>query len=334
GGLRLPPGAAPHDESCGDVETYRGRVAGVLEGEAAGPSTQLRIRSQGCADARICYPPQTRTVEVRLPARAGTAPAADAGFAALGQALGGGGAGAAPRLAGSDALPLPEAQAFGFEAIAGDGNTLLMRFTPAPGYYLYRDRSSFRVEGDGVRAGAPRWPRGVDHHDAHFGDVVVYFEPVDVPLPLRRSRPGAGEVVLTATFQGCQDEGICYPPMTRRVRVALPAGAVDAAPAGTAGALPGMPGDAGPDAGPDPAATGEGAASDLPPAPARAPASAAPPGPSRDAAADNDVRSTPPAARGGLALALLLALGGGLLLNVMPCVPPILSLQVPGLAQG
>src|SRR5690606_24841735 len=225
-----------------------------------------------------------------------------------------------------------EAQAFGFEAIAGDGNTLLMRFTPAPGYYLYRDRSSFRVEGDGVRAGAPRWPRGVDHHDAHFGDVVVYFEPVDVPLPLRRSRPGAGEVVLTATFQGCQDEGICYPPMTRRVRVALPAGAVDAAPAGTAGALPGMPGearpDAGPDAGPDPAATGEGAATDLPPAPARAPASAAPPGPSRDAAADNDVRSTPPAARGGLALALLLALGGGLLLNVMPCVLPILSLKV------
>src|SRR5690606_19287700 len=293
-----------------------------------GPSTQLRIRYQGCADAGICYPPQTRTVEVRLPARAGTAPAADAGFAALGQALGGGGAGAAPRLAGSDALPLPEAQAFGFEAIAGDGNTLLMRFTPAPGYYLYRDRSSFRVEGDGVRAGAPRWPRG----GADSGAVVADSEPVEVRLPRRRGRPGAGGVVLTATFQGGEDEGICYPPMTRRVRVALPAGAVDAAPAGTAGALPGMPGDArpdaGPDAGPDPAATGEGAATDLPPAPARAPASAAPPGPSRDAAADNDVRSTPPAARGGLALALLLALGGGLLLNVMPCVLPILSLKV------
>src|SRR3546814_890495 len=34
----------------------------------------------------------------------------------------------------------------------------------------------------------------------------------------------AQAVTLTATFQGCQDEGICYPPMTRTVRIALPAG--------------------------------------------------------------------------------------------------------------
>src|SRR5690606_24376093 len=54
-----------------------------------------------------------------------------------------------------------------------------------------------------------------------------------------------------------------------------------------------------------------------------------------DATADNAARSVPPAAAGGgLALALLLALAGGVLLNVMPCVLPILSLKVLGLAQG
>src|SRR5690606_7247203 len=98
---------------------------------------------------------------------------------------------------------LPEDQAFAFEAIAADGNTVLMRFTPAPGYYLYRDRNSFRIEGaDGIAAGTPRWPKGVAHHDEHFGDVTVYFDQVEVELPLRRTVPGAVEAVLVATFQG------------------------------------------------------------------------------------------------------------------------------------
>src|SRR5690606_2488290 len=101
------------------------------------------------------------------------------------------------------ALPLPPEQAFGFEAIADGGDHLLLRFTPAPGYYLYRDRSSFEVRGDGFAAGAPQWPAGTDHHDEHFGSVVVYFDRIDVPLPLRRRHGDAGTVALTATFQGC-----------------------------------------------------------------------------------------------------------------------------------
>ncbi|NLA67679.1 MAG: cytochrome C biogenesis protein, partial [Gammaproteobacteria bacterium] len=80
------------------------------------------------------------------------------------------------------------------------------------------------------------------------------------------------------------------------------------------------------------AATGEtGAAVATVPSPELHGSGAAP----ADAGGDNAMRSPPPAtARGGLALALLLALAGGVLLNVMPCVLPILSLKVLGLAQG
>ena len=368
-GLRLPPGTRHTDEFFGEVETYRGQVAGVLRGTASAASTRLRIRYQGCADIGICYPPQTRTVTVALPAAtaapAGPAPARpDAGFSALGQALGQGpaaGAGGATALPGAgNTLPLPEAQAFGFEAISGDGDTILMRFTPAPGYYLYRDRSSFRLDAEGIQAGRPRWPRGTEHHDEYFGNVVVYFDQIDVPLPLRRSHGEPREGVLTATFQGCQDEGICYPPMTRSVRVALPGGTATAA-TDAAGTLAGSAGDS--DAGADtrsapgasPAATDASTAGDIAGAAAvdgtgadmadaADPAVTAngegtlgdnTPGDSTvDASADNAARSRPPAARGGLALALLLALAGGVILNVMPCVLPILSLKVLGLAQG
>ncbi|WP_243708022.1 protein-disulfide reductase DsbD family protein [Luteimonas arsenica] len=362
GGLQLPDGKRHTDEFFGEVETYRDRVRAVLPGTAAGARTELKIRYQGCADLGICYPPQTRTVAVTLPAAASATAAAtpDTGFAALGQALGAGPAGrgnlALP--GGSQALPLPEEQAFAFEAIAGDGNTVLMRFTPAPGYYLYRDRSSFSLEAEGIQAGAPRWPRGVQHRDEHFGEVVVYFDQVDVPLPLRRSHGEPREATLTATFQGCQDEGICYPPMTRRVRVSLPSGTIATAAPEAAATTEARPGD-GARAEDDATASATtadeatGQREDVAAALSRIAGSTGATADSREdddraaddladrasaadaAAADNAARSTPPTATtGGLALALLLALAGGILLNVMPCVLPILSLKVLGLAQG
>ena len=45
------------------------------------------------------------------------------------------------------------------DAIADGGNRILVRMQPAPGYYLYRDRTSLKLEGStGVLADKPRWP--------------------------------------------------------------------------------------------------------------------------------------------------------------------------------
>ncbi|TDK22714.1 cytochrome C biogenesis protein [Luteimonas aestuarii] len=349
--LQLPPGTPYTDEFFGDVETYRARLTATLPGtaEAAASTVRLQVRYQGCADLGVCYPPQTRTLQVRLPAAA--AASGDTGFAALGRTLSGGSA--ASSLLGvradgtADALPLPPERAFVFEAIPGDGNTVLMRFTPAKGYYLYRDRNSFRLEGmAGISAGTPRWPRGVAHHDDHFGDVTVYFDAVDVPLPVRRSVAEAADVTLTATFQGCQAEGICYPPMTRSVRLSLPPGRVEtpddvaaarAAEAASTAVEPMLPlAEVPTTASADASAAGDTAA-------ARPDGTtiAASPGVESDpdASADNAVRTAAPSLAatfpaGGLFGALLLALLGGLLLNLMPCVLPILSLKALGLAQS
>ncbi|MCD9027126.1 thioredoxin family protein [Luteimonas sp. BDR2-5] len=351
GTLQLPDGRRHVDEFFGEVETWRGRLVATLPGQATADarSVALEVKYQGCADAGICYPPQTRTLQVALPdATAAAAPAADTGdggFAALGRTLSGAAPGAAPSLAGIGSA-LPAEQAFAFEAIAGDGDTLLLRFTPARGYYLYRDRNSVRVEGaDGIRAGRPRWPAGTAHHDEHFGAVTVYFDQVDVPLPLVRTRADAAEVTVVATFQGCQADGICYPPMTRSVRVAVPAGRVQSV-AEAAVAIAG--GDAGPPAaGPDPTADamaddGDGSGDRATAAaPAAGTADAAPAdvggASAASAADDNAARTRPPATPvrgGGLFAALGLALLGGLVLNLMPCVLPILSLKVLGLAQS
>ncbi len=221
GELQLPHGERHHDEFFGDVETFRGSLLAVQPGVASAGTARvtLKVKYQGCADLGVCYPPQTRTLTVALPpvAAAPVATGLPGTTTRAGLRL--------PGLAPTGlAEPLPEAQAFGFEAIVGDAGTVLMRFTPAPGYYLYRDRSSFRIEGAaGIAAGKPRWPAGVQHRDEHFGDVVVYFDQVDVPLPLQRKAGPATDARVVATFQGCQTDGICYPPMTRTVALSLPA---------------------------------------------------------------------------------------------------------------
>src|SRR5690606_16939123 len=166
----------------------------------------------------------------------------DASFAALAQSLvKPRAAGPADAAAGRNAPPLPPEQAFGFDAIADGGNALLLRFTPAPGYYLYRDNTTLRLAADGIALDKPRWPRGRQYHDEHFGDVVVYFDQIEVPLPLRRTNAAAQAVTLTATFQGCQDGGICYPPMTRTVRIALPEGDANVAADGNTIPTPALP---------------------------------------------------------------------------------------------
>ncbi len=258
GSLQLPHGDKHHDQFFGDVETFRKELTAVQPGRATDRATTatLRVKYQGCADAGVCYPPQVRTLTVPLPATAATPPTAaadDTGFGALARSLAGGSGSSAVMQAGrSNAEPLPAEQAFGFEAIVGDANTLLLRFTPAKGYYLYRDKTALRVGGGhGVSPGAPRWPTGTPHRDEHFGNVIVYFDQVDVPLPLRRTDARPTDITLRATFQGCQTGGICYPPMTRTVALSLPAvptspvaaGGHDApavAVAATASSAPGM----------------------------------------------------------------------------------------------
>ncbi|WP_262071254.1 MULTISPECIES: protein-disulfide reductase DsbD [unclassified Stenotrophomonas] len=344
--LQMPAGKKHHDDFFGEVETYRERLIAVLPGKAAdgADTVTLEVRYQGCADAGVCYPPQKRTLQVKLPGATATrtdAPAAlpaAAPAASFNTPLSGGLR--LPGMAASQALPLPSEKAFGFDAIVGDGNTVLLRFSPAPGYYLYRDRTSLKLEGAaGIRADKPRWPAARSHRDEHFGDVAVYFDQIDVPLPLHRSRPDAADATLVITFQGCQTDGICYPPMTRRVKLSLPAGKVNGTSSDASvkqeviAPLPSRDKRA---QARDRADSGIATQPMLirPNEPVLPVAEQAAP----DASADNALRTPPPGSNDttptSLVVALLLSLLGGLILNLMPCVLPILSLKVLGVAQS
>lgn len=65
---QIPPGKGKEDEYFGHVEVYYHNLDVPLQGAPASPFT-LVVTSQGCADAGLCYPPQTQHFAVDPQAR-------------------------------------------------------------------------------------------------------------------------------------------------------------------------------------------------------------------------------------------------------------------------
>jgi thioredoxin:protein disulfide reductase len=212
GAPRLPAGLPHEDEYFGKQQVYREHfyvsVPYRIEG-ARPPSMQLLIRSQGCADLGICYPPQTWTETVALKQDSGAGKKLD--LATVGRD-GGPGSG--------EFLPVDEAFTPGVIPI--DGNRVEVNWRVTPGYYLYRDKISVRSLTDKVQLGRLDLPQGKIKHDEFFGESEVYTEDVFAELPLARATPGAMQLELEVTYQGCAEAGLCYPPTARTLSVTLP----------------------------------------------------------------------------------------------------------------
>jgi len=112
-----------------------------------------------------------------------------------------------------------------------DGQTVIVRYDVADGYYLYRSKLRFALETPGVRLGKPRLPKGTVTQDEFFGRVEIYRGAVEIRLPLAKGAPAAEAVVLQATSQGCADAGVCYPPREDRITLVRGAGPVSTLPA-------------------------------------------------------------------------------------------------------
>ncbi len=67
----LPEGVHETDEFFGDIQTYRQLISAripVQRSTDAATPVQLTVKYQGCADVGVCYPPISKTFDLRLPA--------------------------------------------------------------------------------------------------------------------------------------------------------------------------------------------------------------------------------------------------------------------------
>jgi thioredoxin:protein disulfide reductase len=124
---------------------------------------------------------------------------------------------ALPAARAADEFLEPEI-AFPLEARAGGPKEVVLAFSTVPGYYLYREK--FRFTAPGATLGEPVLPAGQVKYDENFQkNVETYHGPLEIRLPV--SAAAAGGFILDVVSQGCADAGLCYPPLTRQVRVSL-----------------------------------------------------------------------------------------------------------------
>ncbi|WP_457667307.1 protein-disulfide reductase DsbD [Thiolapillus sp.] len=273
----LPPGKIKKDPFFGDIEIYRKQVAVELPYHINGkaPSMlELEARSQGCADAGICYPPHTQKLLIALNTQADLPPpvtpaaAADAqetlvqvsgseipeapsspvepaatpsplnALGALGDGLG---------LEDDDGILSPD-QAYKPFVETKDGDNLDVHWEIADGTYLYEDKVKVSIDGAGVALGDFKLPPPKIKHDSikpdgSIGDVAVFVHKLDLKIPLLRSSSAATEATVTLKYQGCAERGICYPPQKKQFKIQLPpsgqaAGSTASAVAATPAATP------------------------------------------------------------------------------------------------
>lgn len=113
--------------------------------------------------------------------------------------------------------PLDVDKAFAMQVQQTEDGAVL-HWTIAPGYYLYRDHlQAETVAGDVL---ALETEPGTVKDDPNFGTMEVYYNNAEARLK------GGGDV--TVTFQGCQEDGICYPPVQKDLTLTSTAPALTA----------------------------------------------------------------------------------------------------------
>ncbi|QQK61527.1 protein-disulfide reductase DsbD [Shewanella sp. LC6] len=106
-------------------------------------------------------------------------------------------------------MPVDQAFAFDFKQ---EGNKVTLNWVIADGYYMYRDKLKFSVNG--AELGTIDLPKGKPHNDEYFGEQEVYYTYIDIPVGLKQADENS---TLSVTFMGCAEGKLCYPPTKRDV---------------------------------------------------------------------------------------------------------------------
>jgi len=117
---------------------------------------------------------------------------------------------------------LPPDQAFSVEIMVRDARTVQANFKITPGYYLYRDKISFEIDGKAAKVSSLDLPKGETKQDPNFGEIEVYHSPFQAEITLDRPMKKATSVTLKVSYQGCSEQGLCYPSIEKVLQIDLP----------------------------------------------------------------------------------------------------------------
>lgn len=250
----IPDGKIKNDEFFGDMEIYRDSVRIVLPvlfDTDIARTLRVKAVGQGCADIGICYPPLAQSLDIDTGSSARVYPAAyvpqadpaeDEKAANLQALLAGatsttsssdinvdsGGnnvlsilqsLGEETGLTDDEEIPHPDT-AFMLSAKLDTNNIIQSEIIIYPHTYLYRDKTKINlVDGDGHSLGAIALPRGDEKNDEFLGKTEVFHDQVKISIPIITSAGASESFSLSYQYQGCVEDRICYPPITKYLKV-------------------------------------------------------------------------------------------------------------------
>lgn len=118
--------------------------------------------------------------------------------------------------------PLPAKDVFQVQVKKLNPNTFALEWQIKSGYFLYSKRIKLLTNEDSnLHLGTLRLPPAQTKTDKRGQVDTIYRNHLLIPVDVLGITPG--ETVLDLKFQGCSDEGFCYPPELREIQVGIDA---------------------------------------------------------------------------------------------------------------
>ena len=100
-------------------------------------------------------------------------------------------------------------EAFPYEiSISPTNSSISVQFNTQPGHYLYQ--SKFKFSSSSNTDFQFNFPEGKEKEDEFFGKQIIYDQPLVFQINLKE--PLTDDESFVIHFQGCSDQGLCYPP--------------------------------------------------------------------------------------------------------------------------
>ena len=237
----------------------------ILFDQAGTQDLKVKTTGQGCADIGVCYPPLQQLLSLNTGSNARIIPTAyrakttsinndDAQsvnalqgllsditgdpnlqssntldsqpsngnslniLQSLGESIG---------LAADNEIPHPD-KAYMLSASLNRNGIVQTDILIYPNTYLYKDKFKFTlVDGTGHSIGSVTLPDGDTKDDEFFGRMEVYHEQVNISIPVSSNANASNQYTLAYQYQGCVEDLICYPPITKYLQVDKSAGLID-----------------------------------------------------------------------------------------------------------
>ncbi|WP_025385337.1 protein-disulfide reductase DsbD [Legionella oakridgensis] len=118
------------------------------------------------------------------------------------------------------ASPPPAEEVFQISAKPLDPNTLLLTWDISPGFFLYKDRIKLIPQSNAnFHLGPIRFPQTLKKTDRQGRTYEVYRNKLILPVAILNEQ--AGEALLDVQYQGCANDGFCYPPQLKQIKLTI-----------------------------------------------------------------------------------------------------------------